>query len=118
MANYNPNTQQLEATRWKPGQSGNPTGKPRGTKHLSTHIREMLEDESFEHKLRDGSIFKGAPVKAVIKSLIAKALDGDLRAFELLARHGYGTNIEFDVKDLPTPILPDISPVLVRFIDD
>ena len=27
---------------WKPGQSGNPSGKPKGTNHLSTWIRELI----------------------------------------------------------------------------
>ena len=30
---------------WLPGQSGNPSGKPKGIKNLSTWIREFLEDE-------------------------------------------------------------------------
>lgn len=46
---------------WKPGQSGNPNGKPKGTKHLATWIRGLLEDETFEVKLSNGEIASGAP---------------------------------------------------------
>jgi hypothetical protein len=113
MSNPQPMTKHLEDTQWTPGVSGNPAGKPKGTKHLSTHIREMLEDEQFEQKLQDGSVLKGAPVKALIRTLLIKAVNGDLRAFGLLARYGYGTKIEFDPKNLPTPILPDLSPLVV-----
>ncbi len=84
---------------WKPGQSGNPAGKPKGTKHLSSWIRELLEDESFTAKLANGKTAKGAPVKALVQSLIIRALDGDTKAFDLLAKYGYGTKIDLTSKE-------------------
>lgn len=93
MANPNP-TPPPKETRWKPGQSGNPDGKPKGTKHLSTHIKEMLEDDNFELKLKDGSILKGRPVEAIIKTAVAKAVSGDMRAFDMLGKYGYGTKLD------------------------
>ena len=35
-------------TQFKPGQSGNPTGPKPGYKHLSTYIRDAMEDEQFD----------------------------------------------------------------------
>ncbi len=32
-----------EETKFKPGQSGNPAGRPKGVRHLSTVLKEMLE---------------------------------------------------------------------------
>lgn len=32
-----------EETRWKPGQSGNPAGRPPNTKYVSDYLRELLE---------------------------------------------------------------------------
>ncbi len=46
---------------YKPGQSGNPAGKPKGTKNRKTLLREELE--------KDGS--------ALAAALKAKALEGD-----------------------------------------
>ncbi len=63
----------------------------KGTKHLSTWIQEMMEDENFELKLKDGTIFRGAPIKAVIKTAIAKAMSGDQRAFDMLGKYGWGS---------------------------
>ena len=77
------NSQNLKP--WQPGQSGNPAGKPKGAKHLSTWIRELLDDEKFEYKLKGRKRGAGAPIEAIIRVLIIKALNGDLRAFELLA---------------------------------
>ena len=36
------NTGQKQGTRRKPGQSGNPAGKPRGTRHKATILAEKL----------------------------------------------------------------------------
>ncbi len=47
---------------WKPGQSGNPSGKPKGTRHKATQIAQGLI---------------GAESENVIRKVIEKALDGD-----------------------------------------
>jgi len=111
MANYNPKTDHLKKTQWQEGESGNPNGKPKGTKHLSKWIQEMLEDSSFEHALTDGTLVKGAPVKAIVSTLIIKALNGDMRAFDLIAKYGYGTR--YDINSIeetqPIPILGGYS---------
>lgn len=36
---------------FKPGQSGNPGGRPKGTKSLKTYVQEMLRDMTDEEKL-------------------------------------------------------------------
>jgi hypothetical protein len=94
MANPSPKTKHLTKTQWKPGQSGNPAGKPPGTKHLATYIRELMTDEDFEQKLKDGTVLKGAPVEAIVRILIIKAAKGNLRAFDLLSKYGYGTKVD------------------------
>lgn len=94
MTNYNPKTEHLNNTQWLPGQSGNPAGKPKGVKHLSTWIQEVMEDETFEQKLTDGIIFKGVPAKAIVTCLIIKALSGDMKAFDLIGKYGYSVNLD------------------------
>lgn len=74
-------------------------GKPKGTKHLSTYIQEALTDENFELKLKDGSIMKEMPIKAIIKTAVAKSVSGDTRAMEWLAKHGYGNLVRIEVDD-------------------
>lgn len=80
-----------QSTQFRPGASGNPTGKPKGTKHISTWIQDMLSDPNFVQKLKDGTELKGAPMGAIIKTAIAKAISGDTRAMEWIAKHGWGT---------------------------
>ena len=105
MANPNPDQSGLEKGKWKPGQSGNPRGKPKGTKHLSTYIQEALTDKNFELKLKDGTILKEMPIKAIIKTAVAKSVSGDTRAMEWLAKHGYGEKINLQVNDSRKDIL-------------
>lgn len=91
--------------QFKPGQSGNPKGKPKGTIHLSTHIQEMLNDENFELKLKDGTILKERPIAAIIKTAVAKGISGEVQWAEWLAKHGYGTNVKVEVTDTRKEIL-------------
>lgn len=104
-----------KATQFKPGQSGNPAGKPQGTKHLSTWIQEMMNDENFHALLpdpRDGwKEFNGRPVEAIIKTAMVRALAGEKESREWLAKYGYGTKID---------VTSDGAPVaaLVQFIDE
>ena len=104
MANPAPKTEHLKGTQWQQGQSGNALGKPKGAKHLSTRIREMLEDDSFEQKLKDGMLIKGAPADAIIRVLIAKAIKGNFKAIDLLAKYGYGSKV--DITSDYRPLMP------------
>jgi len=84
-------------TQFKPGQSGNLNGKPKGTKHLSTWIQELVNDEEFVTENVNGQEYKGAPIGAIIKVAIKKSLDGDSKWAEWLGKHGYGIKTETDI---------------------
>lgn len=85
---------------WRPGQSGNPAGKPKGTKHLSTRIQELMNDENFEAKIYDSRMgydeYKGVPLDAIIYVTINKAVNGDERAREWLAKYGWGQKYKIE----------------------
>lgn len=90
-------------TQFKPGESGNPAGKPKGSLHLSTHIQNMLNDEEFTTWLsdaRDGfKEYKGAPLKAIIKTAMIQAMNNSKEgaaAREWLAKYGYGQKFELE----------------------
>lgn len=53
---------------FKPGFSGNPAGRPRGSKNSSTRLREKLSRE----------------LPSILKRLTAQALDGDVAAAKLI----------------------------------
>jgi hypothetical protein len=109
MANYSPEINHLVSTRWQPGISGNPSGKPKGTKHISTWVQELLESEDFECQFVNGTLFRGAPIKAIIQTAIIRAIMGDMRALDLLAKYGYGTKVDITSRSVPVPILGGLS---------
>ena len=55
-------------TKFVKGQSGNPAGRPVGSKNKCTQFRELLEDD----------------LPALVSVLRDKALDGDMNAMRLL----------------------------------
>jgi len=63
---------------FKEGESGNPSGRPKGSKNLSTILKEMLEAEI--DVVVDGKKEKKAFKDVIIRKLIQKANNGDLRA--------------------------------------
>lgn len=86
------------ATQFKPGTSGNLAGAPKGSKHITTHIQEMLEDETFEANILDAKTgvreYKGAPIKAIIQVATIKAVNGDEKAREWLAKYGWSQKLQ------------------------
>jgi len=69
-------------TRFKKGRSGNPKGRPRGALNLDILLeRELSETLSVTERGRKRQVTKR---EALIKTLIAKALGGDIRALSLL----------------------------------
>ena len=69
-------------TRFKPGQSGNPRGRPKGTKNLKTDLAEELGEKI---EIREGERSrKVSKQRALIKSQTNKAIKGDTRAAAFL----------------------------------
>jgi len=65
-------------SRFKPGQTGNPTGRPKGTANLRTDLRDELSENI---RVREGERdLKVSKQRAMLKALVAKALRGDARA--------------------------------------
>jgi hypothetical protein len=78
--------------QFQPGQSGNPAGKPRGTRH-----RALLALDA---------IGEGAS-KEILEAVIAAAKGGDMRASEILLRRIWperkGRVVEFDLPPIIAP---------------
>jgi len=65
-------------TQFKQGKSGNPKGRPRGTKNLKTDLIEELDEKILVHEGDDAR--KISKQRAVVKSLVSRTLKGDARA--------------------------------------
>ena len=65
-------------SQFKPGQSGNPSGRAKGSQNLQTLFNKVLNEEI---SLRDGSnVKKISKAEAVVRGLVIGALKGDLHA--------------------------------------
>jgi hypothetical protein len=71
-----------QQTRWKPGQSGNPRGRPRGAKNLMTIFHEELE-QKYQIEER-GKLRTMSGRELIVKRLVSQALKGDFKALTFL----------------------------------
>jgi len=101
MAN-NPRLSEVsKATQFKPGVSGNPKGPKPGYKHINTVVQELMNDPEFTAWIADPRSgykeFKGAPIKAIIKAQMNKAIAGDTKAYDSLIKSGWSAKSEIDL---------------------
>lgn len=91
----------LTGTQFKPGQSGNLAGKPKGTKHITTYIQELMEKPDFEARILDPKAgllnYKGKPIHAVLQVVLTKAVNGDPKMIEVLMKYGWSQKIDTDL---------------------
>jgi len=102
--------------RWEKGESGNPNGKPKGSKNRSTIARKWLEvNQSLKSPLT-GENETMSQEDLMTLALIKKARDGDTNAYKALMDSGYGapvqqieqTNTEIDLSSLTMDELKDL----------
>jgi hypothetical protein len=71
-----------QRSRFKKGESGNPNGRPRGSKNLATLLeKELRQRVVVNENGRRRSITKQ---EAMVKHLVNKALSGDRRLLQLM----------------------------------
>jgi len=71
-------------SRFKPGVSGNPTGRPKGSENLKTLFERVLKEQI---SLQDGNVTKKiTKAEAVIRRVVIDALKGDSRSQQTLFR--------------------------------
>ncbi len=79
-------------SRFKPGKSGNPQGRPKGSKNKRPKLKEerlksiILEEAYRDISVRDGDRNVSIPMaQAIVRALAVKAAKGDLRAQRLFS---------------------------------
>lgn len=69
-------------SQFRPGQSGNPRGRPKGSRNILTDLRAEL---SAEVRITEaGQVIAVTKQRAIVKSLVAAAIDGNIRAVAVL----------------------------------
>src|SRR5947207_14693390 len=98
-------------SRFKPGQSGNPSGRAKGSENLKTLFNRILDEEI---SLRDGAdVKKVSKAEALMRGVVVGALKGDPRNMAMLFRFAEQTG-HFQE---PSNNITEIRPVMLRLQD-
>lgn len=98
-----PNPQNLEGKGFKPGQSGNPAGRPKGIKNWSVIVQNLLGDEELFEKVIASDKNKPAwldqlknknAASAIVVAMQIRAVGGDNRAADWLRKTGFGDKLD------------------------
>src|SRR5687768_9358671 len=85
-------------TRFKVGQSGNPSGRPKGTANLKTLFDRILREEI---SLREGEVTKKiTKAEAILRGLVVGAMKGDSRSQMTVFKLAEATG-QFEAKPAP-----------------
>ena len=67
-----------EHSRFQPGRSGNPSGRPKGTQNFKTLFQKIMKEQI---SLREGSVTKKiSKAEAILRGLVLGAMKGDSRS--------------------------------------
>jgi len=69
-------------SQFKKGQSGNPNGRSQGAKNFTTDLREELNEKVPVRE--NGKVKKLTKQRAILKTLVSKAMSGDGRAADIV----------------------------------
>jgi|TARA_R110002153_G_scaffold17164_1_gene59809 hypothetical protein len=94
--------------RWQKGESGNPNGRPKGSKNRSTIARQWLEvNEEIKNPLTS-EIERMSQEDVMTLALIKKARSGDVNAYKALMDSGYGSPLQqIESTNIEQPLFPD-----------
>ena len=90
-------------TQFKKGQSGNPKGRAKGRKNFKTDLAEVLSERV---SVKEGGVRRNlSKQRALLKSLTAKAMQGDARSAALIVNMVF----RFLQQDDEPAELPDLA---------
>jgi len=95
---------------WEQGESGNPNGRPKGSKNRSTIAKYWLEVKQNLKNPLTGENQTMSQEDLMTLALIKKARDGDVNAYKALMDSGYGAPIQqIEQTNIEQPLFPDVN---------
>ena len=96
--------------RYKKGQSGNPKGRPKGSKNRSTIAKKWLQVEQDLKNPLTSEIETMSQEDLMTLALIKKARDGDATAYQKLLDSAYGAPVQqIEQTNIEQPLFPDVK---------
>ena len=111
-----------ESTRFKPGKSGNPRGRPRGSKGMKAIVQSIAREQITIKE--DGVTRSISTAELLLRVIQRKALSGDLRAKQLIdgVREKYGQaeagGGSYGCLVVPEPVSLEITTLPIEEVDD
>lgn len=100
----------IEKHEFKKGESGNPKGRPKGSKNRSTIAKYWLAIEQNLKNPLTGDTETMSQEDLMTLALIKKAREGDVNAYKALMDSGYGAPIQqIEQTNIEQPLFPDVQ---------
>jgi len=95
---------------YKKGQSGNPKGRPVGSKNRSTIAKKWLQVEQDLKNPLTGDKETMSQEDLMTLALIKKAREGDTQAYQKLLDSAYGAPLQQVIQEIvEQPLFPDVK---------
>ena len=92
------------------GQSGNPKGRPKGSKNRSTVAKKWLAVEQNQKNPLTNKDEDMSQEDLITLALIKKARKGDVQAYQKLLDSAYGAPVQqIEQTNIEQPLFPDVS---------
>ena len=102
-------------TRFKPGQSGNPSGRRKGSQNLQTLFQKILNEQI---SLREGlHVRKVSKAEAVLRGLVIGAMKGESRSIDTVFRLAEKIG-QFEQKNEQQASITEIRRIVVGWKSD
>jgi len=95
---------------YKKGQSGNPKGRPVGSKNRSTIAKKWLEVEQNLKNPLTSKIENMSQEDLMTLALIKRAREGDAQSYQKLMDSAYGAPLQqIEQTNIEQPLFPDVT---------
>ena len=96
--------------RYKKGQSGNPKGRPKGSKNRSSVAKKWLSVEQNQKNPLTNKDEDMSQEDLITLALIKKARKGDVQAYQKLLDSAYGAPVQqIEQTNIEQPLFPDVK---------
>ena len=100
---------------FKPGQSGYPSGRPRGRRNLRTAVRDVLKEKV---TIREGDRTRNvSKMDAIIQMTINKALKGDAKALASFIQLARSVGLMDEEQEPPKSVSAEDEAILAGYLE-